>query len=463
MLKVGAGSSDRMKIIIAGAGRIGGSIAEVLSREGYDLSIIDVSAETIEHVSNDVDALCIEGSATSPEVLCDAGAEEADILLAVTELDEVNMVCAAAARKLGTKSVVARVRDPEYLGKSEFLENVFGISFIVNPEYECALEISRILKFPGAVRVDTFSKGKIEIVEHVVPSGGKLAGVCLKNLKKLFDSDVLVSLAERGGKVTIPNGEFVIQPNDKLSLTGNRDELQKFFINIGAYRKPVKSAVIVGGNRTGVYLSKLLIKNGISVSIVEKNREVCDAIYDIVPSARIICGDATKSEVLLEERIGEKDAFIALTGDDGDNIITSIYAKHCGTGKVITKVDHEHFAEVLGSSDLDCFITPKNIIVTQLTRYVRAVLNSEENAMLTLYKLADGKAEAVEFEVNEKSKCIGKPLRELRLKKNILIAGVIRGNDTILPNGSTVIADGDHIIVVGTAGVIRELKDIYYE
>lgn len=449
-----------MKIIIAGAGRIGGSTAENLSREGHDLSIIDISAETLEHISNDVDALCIEGNATSPDILNEAGAGSADLLLAVTEQDEVNMVCAVAAKNLGTKSVVARVRNPEYLGKSKFIENAFGISFIVNPEYECAMEIFRILKFPSAARVDTFSKGKIEIVEHRVFENGRLAGTALKDLRAQFKAEILVSLAERDGNVTIPNGDFVIEGRDKLSLTGNREELQKFFIETGAYQKPVKSVIIFGGNRTSIYLAQLLTASGISVSIIENNRSVCDEIYDIVPAARVICGDATKSEVLIEEGIKSKDAFVALTSDDGDNIITSIYAKHCGIGKVVTKVDHEHFAEVISSSDLDCFITPKEIIVSQLTRYVRAISNSAENAVLTLYKLSDGKAEAIEFEANSSSRCTGKPLKELRLKKNILIAGLIRGRETILPNGNTVIEPGDHVVIVSTAGIIRELNDI---
>lgn len=449
-----------MKIIIAGAGRIGGSIAEVLSREGHDLSVIDASAETIEHVSNDVDAICIEGSATSPDVLKDAGAQSADLILAVTEQDEVNMVCAVAARSLGTKSVVARVRDPGYLGKSKFLEKAFGISVIVNPEFESAMEIARILRFPSAARVDTFSKGRIEIVEHRVAENGKLAGVALKELHKLFSTDILVSLVEREGKAIIPNGDFVLAANDKLSITGDHEELHRFFMEIGAYKKPVKSAIIIGGNRTSIYLARLLLGSGIKVSIVENNRKKCEELCDIVPNARVICGDATKSEVLLEEGIKSKDAFVALTDDDGDNIITSIYAKHCGVGKVVTKVDHEHFAEVMGSEDLDCFVTPKEIVVSQLTRYVRAVSNTAENTMITLYKLSDGKAEAIEFEVSEASGCTGKPLKELNLKGNILVAGIIRGNETILPNGRTVIEPGDHVIIVSTAGVIRELKDI---
>lgn len=452
-----------MKIIICGAGRIGGSVAEVLSLEGHNISVIDKNSETIEHISNDVDALCIEGSATSPDVLVDAGAENADVLLAVTEQDAVNMVCAVAAKNLGTKSVVARVRDPEYLGKSAFLENAFGISVIVNPEYECAMEIARILKFPSASRVDIFSKGKIEIVEHIVPENGKLIGVALKDLRKQFGAEILVSLVEREGKITIPKGEFVIAADDRLHLTGNRDELQRFFRNIGAYQKPVKSVMIIGGNRTSFYLAQLLLKSGVSVSIVEKNRRICEEICDMLPAARVICGDATKSEVVLEEGIKSKDAFVALTDDDGDNIITSIYARHCGVNKIVTKVDHEHFAEVINCSELNSFVTPKKVIVSQLVRYVRALSNTSNNAMITLYKISDGKAEAIEFEVNENSKCTGRPLKELKLKKNILVAGVIRGNDTILPNGDTVMTPGDNVVIVSTAGIIRELKDIIDE
>ena len=239
-----------MKIMIAGAGRIGSSLAEGLSAEGHDITVIDRDTETIEHVSNDVDVICLEGSATNPDVLLEAGAADADLLIVATEQDEVNMVSSVAARKLGTKHIIARVRDTEYLGKAEFLRDAFGISLLVNPEYECAKEISRILRFPSAARVDAFSKGSVEIVEYKVAPGGKLAGIQLKDLHKTFDARVLVSLAEREGDVIIPKGDFTIREDDVLSITGSSKELRRFFVAIGAYIRPVKNVMITGGDRT---------------------------------------------------------------------------------------------------------------------------------------------------------------------------------------------------------------------
>ena len=449
-----------MKIIIAGAGRIGSSLAEGLSAEGHDITVVDRDAETIEHVSNDVDVICLEGSATNPDVLSEAGAAEADLLIAATEQDEVNMVCSVAARKLGTKHIVARVRDTEYLGKAEFLRDALGISLLVNPEYECAKEISRILRFPSAARVVAFSKGSVEMVEYKVAADGKLAGVQLKDLQKTFNAKVLVSLAERGDDIIIPKGDFVIREEDVLSIAGSSRELRRFFIAIGAYVSPVKNVMITGGERMSVYLARILLENGISVSVVEKDRKRCEQLCELIPEAKIVCGEPSRSDVLLEEGINSTDGFVALSGDDGDAIITSVYAKHCGVGKVVTRINHEHFAEILGDKELDSFIIPKKIVVQQITRYVRAMNNSLGSKMETLYKLADGKAEAMEFHISDKAKCRGIPIKDLKLKPNVLVASVIRGGKSILPDGNTEIRTGDRAIIVTEAGWLTDIDDM---
>lgn len=452
-----------MKIIIAGAGRVGGSIAEVLCDEGHDVTVIDRNAQTIAHMSNDIDAICIEGSATDPDVLIEAGAADADLLLAVTEQDEVNMVCGISARSLGTRNIVARVRDPQYLGKAHFLSETLGISMIINPEYEFACEIARILRMPGAARVDTFSKGSVEIAEHRVSAQSILRGVALKDLRRRFGAKVLVSLAERDGEVIIPNGDYVIGEGDALSITGTPDELLRFFSAVGAYRKPVKTAMLIGGGRISVYLTQLLDKMGVSVTVIEEDEARCEELTDLIPRARIICGDATRSGVLLEEGIKEVDVFATLTEDDGNNIITSIYARRCGVDKVVTRVNHEHFAEVVDSSDLDCVLMPKDIVVSRITRYVRAVSDSGENEVETLYRIAGGKAEALELEAREGDGCIGVPLSGLKLKKNVLIANIVRGGKSIIPEGSTAIETGDRLVVVSTAGNIRSIAGMLEE
>ena len=431
-----------MKIIIVGAGKVGYSVANMLSDEGHDITVIDRDPETISHLSNDLDVICVEGNATNPETLMEAGAAEADLLMAATEQDEVNMICGIAARKLGTKHIIARIRDPEY---------------------ECAKEISRMLRFPSAVRVDAFSKGSVEIIEHKVPEKSKLDGMQLKNLPRELGAKVLVCVVERGGDALIPNGDFILRAGDRLSISGASRELRRFFVAIGQYRRPVKNVMIMGGSRISVYLTRLLLDSGIDVTVIDRDRERCDLLCDLIPSAHIICGDATRNEVLLEEGIRSTDAFVALTGDDGDNIITSMYAKHHGVPKIVTKVNREHFTGILESSGLDSIVTPKDLVAQQITRYVRAMNNSVGSSMETLYRLADGKVEALEFKVGEGSACVGIPLKTLRLKPNILISAVIRGSRSIIPDGETVICPGDHAVIVTAAGRLKDLDAIVEE
>ena len=449
-----------MKIVIAGTGKVGRTVAAVLSEEENDVTVIDLDPETVSLVSNDLDVICVEGNAADPEALRGAGVASADLVVAATEKDEVNMVCGIASRKLGAKHVIARIRDPLYLHQVAFLQDAMGLSQIINPEYECAKEISRILRFPGASRVDAFSKGSVEIVEHRIPEKGALDGVALRDLGTRFGARVLVALVEREGNALIPNGSTVLHSGDRLSITGSSRELRRFFVAIGEYKRPVRRVMIMGGGRTAVYLTRLLEESGIDVTIVERSRERCDLLCDLVPQAHIVCGDATFSDVLQEDGIATADGFVALTGDDGDNIITSLYARSCRVEKVVTKVNHEHFADILNDSGLDSIVSPKEIVALQLARYVRGLSDSAGSSVETLYRLVDGKVEVLEFQVLEESACVRVPLRELRLRENILISALIRGSRTILPNGSTVIMPGDHAIVVTAAGRLRSLDEI---
>ena len=415
-----------MKIVIAGGGRIGGTVAAVLSEEGHDITLIDHDSETIRTASNAMDIICVEGDAADPEALKEAGVSSADLLLAATEKDEVNMVCGIAARRLGAKHVIARIRDPRYLHQMDFLRDVLGLSQIVNPEYECAKEISRILRFPGAARVDSFSKGSVEIVEHKIPVNGVLDGVVIRELQKTIGPKVLVALIERNGNALIPNGDTVLKAGDRLSITGASKELRRFFIKIGQYKKPVKQVMVIGGGRITVYLTQLLRENGIDVTVIERDRKKCEELCDLIPEAHIVCGDATHSEVVQEDGISSADGFVSLTGDDGDNIITSLYARSCQVGKVVTKLNSEHFAEILFNSGLDSIVSPKKIVAEQLARYVRAISDSAGSSMETLYRLVDGKVEVLEFRVEEDSVCVGVPLSELKLRPNVLISAIRR-------------------------------------
>ena len=452
-----------MKIIIAGAGKIGRSVAAILAEEGHDITVVDRDGELISHISNELDVICVEGSATNPETLREAGAEHADLLMAAMEQDEVNMVCGISARKLGTRHVIARVRDPEYLSQREFLREALGLSVIVNPEYECAKEISRILRFPSAVRVDAFSKGSAEIVEHRVREGGKLDGMQLRMLPQQLGARVLVGVVERGGEAIIPNGDFILRGGDRLSITGSSSELRRFFIACGSYQRPVRRAMLMGGGRIAVYLSRLLLEAGVDVTVVERDRERCDRLLDLIPKAHIVCGDATRSDVLLEDGLSSADAFVALTGEDGDNIITSLYARDRGVPKIVAKVNREHFSDILENSGLDSIVTPKDLVAQQLARYVRAMNNSLDSSMETLYRLADGQIEALEFKIGSGSALVGVPLKDLKLKPNILISTVIRGTRSIIPDGQTVIQSGDHAVIVAGAGRILNADEILEE
>ena len=449
-----------MKIIIAGAGRVGYVVAQSLEAEGHDITLIDRDAETIEHAANELDVICCLGSATNPDTLRDAGAESADVLMAVTESDEVNMICALAARRLGAKYIVARIRDPEYLAQTEFLREAIGLSVIVNPEYECAKEISRILRFPSAVRVETFSKGSVEILDYRVPEKSPLQGLSLREMARRFDTKVLVTVVERGEEATIPHGDFTLRGGDKLCLLGDSEEIRRFFAAVGGSGPRIKNVMIMGGSRTSVYLADLLDESGISVTVIDRSRERCNELCDLIPHARVICGDATRDEVLLEEGIRSADAFVALTGDDGDNIVTAMYAKRCGVPKTVVKVNMRHFSGMLDGEN-DSMITPKEIVAQQITSFVRAISNSADwGCVETLHKLAGGKIEALEFHVGEGARCVGVPLCELKLRRGVLISAIIRGEKTMIPNGLTVIEKGDHAVVVAPAGMLKDINDM---
>ncbi len=449
-----------MKIIIAGGGKIGRSVAAILADEGHDITVIDRNSDLIAQISNELDVICVEGNATNAATLQEAGVEEADLVLAATQYDEVNMVCGISARHLGARHVIARVRDPEYMGQKEFLREALGLDMIVNPEHESAREIARILRFPSAARVDTFSKGSVEIVEHRVPEGSMLDGLQLKDLPNRLGAKVLVSVVERGGEAMIPNGLFVLRAGDRLSITGTAAELRRFFIATGQYKRPVRQVMIIGGSRIAVYLARMLLESGMHVTIIEEDLDRCNRLCDLLPQAHIVCGDATRSDVLQEDGLSSADAFVALTGDDGDNIVTALYARRCAVGKIVVKVNREHFSQIFECSGQDSIVSPKQLVAQQLARYVRAMSNSAGSSMETLYRLADGQVEALEFRVSEDAACVGIPLRDLKLKPNILIAAVIRGSKSLLPDGSTVIQAGDHAIVVSAAGRLKSLDDI---
>ena len=449
-----------MKIIIAGAGKVGAAVASLLTEEGHDITIIDRSAERIDTLSNNLDVICVQGSATDAETLVEAGAKSADLVVAATRNDEINMVCAISAEKLGTKHSIARIRDTAYINQLDFLREALGLDTVINPELECAREISRILRFPSAIFVDLFSNGRVEMIKHRISPDSKLNGKQLKELPQSFGAKVLVGVVGHKGDAIIPNGDHRLEAGDLISVLGSSRELRKFFVATGEFKKPVKNVMIMGGGRIAVYLSKLLIDAGIKVSVVEKSSSRCEELCDELHGAKIIHADATRGDVLREEGLDKVDAFVALTGDDGSNIITSMYAKSCNVGKIVVKVNQDYYSDILAGADLDSVVTPRMLISQQLARFVRALSNSEGSSMETLYKLAEGKVEAMEFKVEEGSLCIGRALKNMPIKKNTIVAAIVRGKETIIPDGNTQIIPGDHVVIIALAGKVKTLDGI---
>ena len=458
-----------MKVIIVGAGKAGYSIASYLAREDHDITVIDRNASRLEYVGNALDVICVEGSGTDFELLENAGVAEAGIVIAATGRDEVNIVCCTAAGRIAAEHgnhrlhTVARVRDPQYTRQTERLRTAFGLTVTINPEAEAAREIARILQLPSVTRVDVFSAGGLELVEYRVPAGGKLDGQQLKNLPKNFKCRVLVCAVERDGRVQIPNGDFVLRKGDRLSIAASRKELRNLFRAAEESWRPVRNVVIVGGGRIGLYLARRLCDTGIGVTIVENDARRCETLCEALPKAVILCGNGLELDVLREAGIDGADGFAALTGNDEDNIILSMYARKQKTGKVVTKVNDEHLLDMMEDTGLDCFVTPKHLVAQQLSQHVRAMENASGSSVETLYRLMDGQLEALEFRAGEKSRCIGITLRELRVKQGILIASILRDGQICVPDGDTKILAGDKVVVVTTRSGLMDLDGILEE
>ncbi len=455
-----------MKVILVGAGKVGYSVASLLVRENHDITVIDRDAARLEYVGNAMDVICVEGSGTDFELLEDAGVADADVIIAATGQDEINIVCCTAAWRIAAERgnnrlhTIARVRDPQYTMQTERLRKAFGLSATVNPELEAAGEIARILELPSATRVDVFSSGLLELVEHRVRPGGKLDGQVLRELTKSFKAKVLVCAVERAGRVQIPKGDFVLRDGDRLSIAAPRREIRSFFRALDGNWKPVRHVLIVGGGRIAVYLAKTLGDSGIHVTIVEQDAAKCETLCALLPKASIFCGNGVERDVLREAGIATADAFAALTGYDEDNIILSMYAKSVKVGRVVTKVNEEHLKDMLQETALDCFVTPKQLVAQELGQRVRALENASGSSVETLYRLMDGQVEALEFRAGDRSRCIDVPLKELRLRPGILIASVLRGTEHHVPNGDTRILSGDRVVVVTTTGGLTDLDGI---
>ncbi len=451
-----------MQIIIVGLGKVGSTLAEQLALENHNVTVIDVHSSLIEDFSSRHDVMGIVGNGASYNTLKEAGIETADVLIAVTETDELNLLCCLIAKRAGKCSTIARVRNPVYDSERQFLKDELGLSLIVNPELSASVEIARLLRVPSAIDIDTFAKGRVELLSFKIEKNSMLEGLKLLDLKRATGIDVLVCAVVRGEEVFIPSGDFMLLVGDEISITAAPRIALDFFERIGIETDQVKDTVIAGGGGIGYYLARQLLHMGISVKIIERNLERCEELCELLPKATIIHGDAVDRELLLEEGIPSAGSFISLTNIDEENIMLSLYVKNASGGKTktVTKINRIAFDEVIESLDLGSVIIPKNTMTEVILQYVRALHNSVGSNVETLYKIVGGRAEALEFSISEGCELIGITLLEMDIKENVLIGCINRGGQVIIPRGPDSFQKGDTVIVVTTIKGLDNIVDI---
>lgn len=452
-----------MNIVIVGIGKVGSTVAEYLAAEGHDVVIVDKNPEVVERMTSNFDVLGICGNGASLEIQKEAGVARADLIIALTSSDEFNILCCILAKKSGARHAIARVRNPDYFQQMMFLREQLGLSMAINPEFEAANAVSRMLRFPSATKLELFAKGRLEIAEITLPPDTPLEGVRLHELVQKFKTQVLICAVRRGEEVTIPDGDFVLRAGDHINISASHEDLRSFFKQIGIYQESVRSVFIVGGGRIAFYLASQLLQLGIHVKIVEQNEATCETLSELLPRATILHGDGTDQDLLTEEGLAATDACVALTGIDEENIIVSMFASSKGVKKVITKINRSNLFSIMRTVGIESVVSPRAVTGEMILRYVRARRNSQGNSLQTLYKLLDGKLEALEFIVGDHASFVNKTLRELRFKKGILVAGIIRDRKLIHPQGSDVMLPGDLVVIISSVLGLRDLRDTLAE
>lgn len=450
-----------MKVIVVGCGKIGRAVLESLGLERHDIVAIDNNPQVIEQITNTYDVMAICGSATSTDMLAQAGVSKTDLFIAVTESDEVNMLSCFLAKRMGAKYTVARIRETEYNNKNlEYIIKELDLSMALNPELLTAEALYDILKLPSAVNVDNFAGKRVQLLEIVVHDDSPIINKTLQDLRKKSTVPFVACVVQRGEDVYIPTGAFELCKEDKVAFMVKRTDSNKFVKSCGLAQKQGRDVIIMGGSTVASYLARLLASNGFSAKIIEKNPDKCEKIAEICSSATVICGDGMSQDLLWEEGIKSTDAFVALTGNDEENILMSFYCLSENVPKVITKVSHQDLTQLAEKLGLYTTVCPQKFVADTLTRYARALNYTLESKVETMYNLMDGKAEALEFVVLSDSSIIGTPLKDLTLKPNFIIAGIIRGQETIIPTGADSINVGDRVIVIAADKHLYDLSDI---
>ena len=450
-----------LKIVVVGAGKVGDTLVNRLADEGHNLVIIDKNVERLNQLTDQCDCMCIPGSGASHEILEEAGVSEADLFIAVTESDELNLLCCTLAKQFNNKlSVIARVRNPEYVRDVSYLRSRLGIEMIITPEYEAAVEASRMLFLPAAISVNSFAHGQAELVKIQIPEGNVLDGKTIAYLGQNITNDILIAGVERGSDFTIPNGSFELKSGDVISYISTRKTNFNFLKQIGFNTRSVRSSLIVGGGTCAYYLADLLIKSGIDVTIIEKDNARCEKLCDLLPKANILKGDGTNEALLEEAGIRDVDSVVALTGLDEENIMLALHTKAVSNAKAITKINKITFTEAIESLNLGSVVYPKYITAERIISSARSRQSKIGSNLEVMYSLFADRAEACEFKVKEVSRVTGVMLKDLNLKPGLIISFISRDGKIIIPTGSDQINVGDNVMVVTMNKGFTELSDI---
>ena len=448
-----------MKIIIVGCGKIGSSIATELNNENHEIVVVDIDHEAVSNLSNSLDILGIEGNGATYDVLMEAGVDTADLLVAATALDEINIYTCLMAKSAGVSNTIARVRNPEYTQDLFRVKDQLGLSMAINPERAAANEIGKLLRFSGAIEIDTFSKGAVELIKVALPENSILCN------KKLYETETLkgkvrICTVERDGEVYIPGGDFELKSGDKITIVSRPETISKFLKKISVSTSKTKDVILLGGGKVSYYLASRLLKSGARVKIIEKNEARCQKLAKVLPDAVIIQGDCMDQNLLLSEGAEHANGIVALMDYDEENILISMYLKQVSKAKVITKINNISFDSIIHNLDLDCIIYPKLLIGEYIARYIRAMENSAGSNVETLYRLSDDRVEALEFRVRNGSKVTGMPLRSMSLKDNLQVFCINRQGKVILPHGEDMIMPDDMVVIVTKHKGIGRLEDI---
>lgn len=455
-------TKEEMRIIVVGGGKVGHSLAENLAKEAHDVVVVDKSEEALRRCEDTLDVMCVRGNGATASTLMEVGADRADVLIATTASDETNMLCCLMGKRLGAKYTIARIRDPEYNNSLNLLQREMGIDLATNPERGTAAEIARLLRYPFASNIDTFAKGRVEVVEFRAHENDAMVGLPLHQVNKKLRSlpQVLYAAVERGGQVYIPNGDFVIHAEDRVFVAADVVTITAYFRALGKHTLRVKNVMLLGGGRISYYLAKLLTPMGIHVSMTEIDEKKAAFLSEELPDVNVIFGNGTDQELLDQEGLNKMDAFVALSNRDEENLMTGLYAVKQGVPKVIVKNSHVAYADIIGHLGLDCVISPKDITCATILRYVRARDNATGTKVERLYKLVGGKAEAMEFIPRASDPYIGIPLKELKVRPGTLIAVIVRKGQVIVPFGNDHIEAGDSVVVVACESGIADLNEV---